>query len=77
MSRYRFWYYPLPCPQLSLTDLFKHTVGYSKNCESGLVCKSKVEGLGDTVLTPGLAAGLILSRSLISYLSKEAVLELS
>lgn len=52
-------------------------MGYSKDCESGPVFKSKVEDLGDTVLTPGLAADLILSRLLISYLNKEAVLELS
>lgn len=52
-------------------------MGYSKGCESGPVLKSKVEDPGDTVLTPGFAADLILSRSLISYLNKETVLELS
>lgn len=57
--------------------LVLHTVGYCKDCESGPVFKSKVEDLGAAVLTSGLVADLILSRSLISYLNKEAVLELS
>ena len=52
-------------------------MGYGKDCENGPIFKSKVEDLGDTVLTPGLAAALILTRSSISYLNKEAVLELT
>lgn len=59
----------MPLLQLSLTDYFillLHTVGYSKDCESRPVFKLKIEAVGDTVLTPGLAA--YLSRSLISWL---------
>lgn len=49
-------------------------MGYSKDYESGPVFKSKVEDLGDTVLTSCLAADLILSKLFISYLNKESVL---